>query len=192
MTSVGDHGLICLDGNNYAAVPLVLQTNAQAIDAALTEAQANLVAYGNRYTARFVSTSPSVSGANSGNGLPDGSAATIVVSAFPGILPQGWYGASASLSYQATGAVTAGTYRRSIIQIGFTASKVPPAFFQSTTDESGTGTADSATVNGWFFADGISSVQVSLLFGHGNTGSTMSVPAGAVLTLRYLSSGLVI
>jgi hypothetical protein len=35
--SVGEHGLLCLDGDDFAAFALAMECNAQALDAALTE-----------------------------------------------------------------------------------------------------------------------------------------------------------
>jgi hypothetical protein len=189
--SIGDHGLGCLDDSDYGAVALAMQCNAVAINDALVATQASLAAYGNRFIRRFVSTSPSTSGANSGQLLPDGTAATNVMSANLSILPQGWYSAAASLSYQATGAVTVGSYRRSLIMVNSSIAVIPPGLFQSITVESNTGAADSTTVNGWFYSNGVQATTLQLMFGHGNTGSSMTVPVGAVMTIRFMSSGLV-
>ena len=45
MTSVGDHGLSCLDDSSYAAVALSMQANANAINAALSDIQASFDSY---------------------------------------------------------------------------------------------------------------------------------------------------
>lgn len=191
MTTIGSHGLSCLDGTSYAAIPLGLQANAQAVDSTVAGVQASLLAYGNRYTASFVTTSSITIFDNSGTLLHDGTAAGTVIFKNLGVLPRGWYAASASQSYQATGAVTAGSFRRSILQIGLGDSSFPPTFFQATTMESNTGAADSMTVNGWFYSDASEITVIQSLFGHGNTGSSMLIPAGATLTVRFLTSGLV-
>jgi hypothetical protein len=188
---VGDHGLICLDGNDYSAVALGMQCNAGAINDSLTDTSATLTAYGNRYVARFVSTSTTTGGANSGLGLPDGTGALSVLSPGLGVLPQGWYSASGSMTYQATGAITASSYRRALIMVNFSTSAIPPSLFQVVTTESGTGTPDSLTVNAWFYSNGVTSTSIQLMFGHGNAASSVTVAVGAVLTLRFLSSGLV-
>lgn len=192
MTSVGDHGLSCLDGRSYAAIALSMQANANATNDALAGIAASLASYANRYVFKTVSASSSTSGANSGIGLPDGTAADLILQPNLGALAQGWYGAAFSLSYQATGAVTALTYRRGLIMIvpGSGAS-VPPSMFQVINSETNTAAADSMTVNAWFYADGVSTYRVQAYFGHGNTGSTMTVAAGAALTVRYMASGLV-
>jgi len=190
-TSIGTHGLFCLDGSDYAAVALGMQCNAVAIDASLTEANAALAAYGDRYVARFVSTSASTGGANSGLLLPDGTAAQSVISQSLGILPQGWYSTAGSLTYQATGAITASSYRRTLIMVNFSTLIIPPSLFQDITTESGTGTPDSMSVNGWFYSNGVTNTSIQLMFGHGNAASSVTVPVGAVLTIRFLSSGLV-
>jgi hypothetical protein len=189
--TIGDHGLGCLDEADYGAVALAMQCNAVAIDTAITTSQTALVAYGNRFVRRFVSTSPSTSGANSGQLLPDNTAATGVLTASLGVLPAGWYAASGSLSYQATGAVTASSYRRSLITVNLSNSQVPPKLFQCITTDSNVGAADSMTVNAWFYSDGIITTTLQLMFGHGNAASTMTVPAGAVLTVRFMATGLV-
>lgn len=191
MKSVGDHGLSCLDSSDYSAVALAMQCNAVAINDALTGVQTSLATYGNRFVRKFVSTSISTSGANSGLLLPDGTAASNVISQNLGILPQGWYSASGSQSYQATGAVTLNTYRRSLILVNFSTSVNPPSLFQAITVETNTASADSMTVNGWFYSSGVLSTTIQLMFGHGNTGSSMAVPVGAVLTIRFMSTGLV-
>jgi hypothetical protein len=197
VTTVGDHGLSCLDDASYAAVALSMQANAQAINDTLVADRAAYTAYGNRYARKFVSTSASPgSGANSGVGLPDGTAAQSTLTAFLGVLPAGWYTASASITYQEDGAVTALSYRRSIIWTNaFNLSGTttfPPQFFQAITAASNTASADSMNVNGWFYSNGIAFTDIAVLFGHGNTASTMTVPAGGtVLTVRFLTTGLV-
>ena len=192
MTSVGDHGLSCLDDSSYAAVALSMQANANAINAALSDIQASFDSYTDRYVFSTTTSSTSSSGANSGIVLPDGTAADSIVSSNQGILPSGWYAASFSLTYQASGAVTAGTYRRGAIQISGVPGGSYPTFFQSVTVETGTGTPDSMTVNAWFYAAGTTSVNVRGWFGHGNTGSNMVVAAGATLSVWKLASGVVV
>jgi hypothetical protein len=197
VTTVGDHGLSCLDSESYAAVALSMQANAQAINETLVADRAAYTAYGNRYVRKFVSTFASAGfGANSGVVLPDGTAAAACLTAFLGILPAGWYAASANITYQEDGAVTANSYRRSIIWTNAFSlgnfSVFPPQFFQAVTAASNTASADSMNVNGWFYSDGVGFTNVAVLFGHGNTGSTMTVPlGGTVLTVRFLSTGLV-
>lgn len=197
MTTVGDHGLSCLDDTSYAAVALSMQANAQAINDTLVADQAAFTAYGNRYVRKFVSTSAASGiGANSGIVLPDGTAATATLTQSFGALPAGWYAASANITYQEDGAVTALSYRRSIIwtnAFNLTGTTVfPPQFFQAITAASNTASADSMNVNGWFYSSGVTFTTISVLFGHGNTGSTMTVPAGGtVLTIRFMTTGLV-
>jgi hypothetical protein len=168
-----------------------MQANAQATNAALLEDQAAIQAYANRYVFKFTTTSTSTSGANSGILLPDGTAADQIISRNLGVLPRGWYSAASSLTYQETGAVTAGSYRRSLILINQGATTIPPTMFQSITAATNNGAADSATVNGWFYSDESINTQVRVYFGHGNTGSSITVAVGAVLTVRFLTTGLV-
>lgn len=197
MTTVGDHGLSCLDGSSYAAVALNMQANAEATNDALVASRGSYTAYGNHFVRRFVMTSASTgNGANSGTVLPDGTAATLLTTPTLGVLPAGWYAASANITYQEDGAVTALSYRRSIIWtnpfslVAF--SVFPPQLFQATTAASNTASADSMNVNGWFQANGTDSISCAVLFGHGNVASTMSIPAnGCVLTVRFLGTGLV-
>lgn len=197
MTTVGDHGLSCLDDSSYAAVALSMQANAEAIDDALTASRAAYTAYGNRFVRRFVMTNANVNnGANSGTVLPDGTAASTLITPTLGVLPAGWYAASASVTYQEDGAVTALSYRRTLIWTNpFTFGPFtvfPPQLFQATTAASNTASADSMNVNGWFQANGTDSVSIGVFFGHGNLASTMSLPAGGcVLTVRFLATGLV-
>lgn len=191
MTSVGDHGLTCLDDGSYAAVALSMQANAQAINDALVGIEESITSYGDTFVFRFVTTSTSTSGANSGISLPDGTAADLLSQRNLGVLSQGWYEAAFSLSYQETGAVTALSYRRGIITINGGSSVVPPALFQNIISATNTASADSMTVNAWFYADGNTAISVGIWFGHGNTASTVTVATGAVLTVRFMTSGLV-
>jgi hypothetical protein len=191
VTTVGDHGLSCLDDSSYAAIALSMQANAAATDAALAADRAAITAYGSSYVFKFTTTGTSTSGANSGNALPDGTSAASIMSRNLGLLPRGWYSASSSMTFQETGAVTAGSYRRAVIMVNAGTSVIPPTFFQSITSATNNGAADSTTVNAWFYSDGILTTIVRVFFGHGNTGSTITVAAGAVLTVRYMTTGLV-
>lgn len=195
MTNIGDHGLICAEAESYAAIPLTMQANARTTNSALIGVRNSLASYGSRYTFQSITTSSSTSGANSGTLLPDGTAATQLSSAQLGILAQGWYSASLSVSYQATGTVTALSYRRAVIQINSTGGTipVPPTLFQCIICETGATTGmDSMNVNGWFYSDGVTTTSCNLYFGHGNTGSSVTVQPGAAFTVRYLASGRVI
>jgi hypothetical protein len=191
VTSIGTHGLTCLDGSSYAAVALGMQANAKAINAALLSTQTALQVYGNRFVSKTVSTSVVSTAANSGLVLVDGTAAESIISKSLALLPQGWYSASGSLTYQESGAVTANSYRRSLLIVNSSAALIPPSFFQATTAASNTAAADSMTVNGWFYSNGVQSTRIQLMFGHGNAASSINVASGAVLTVRFLSTGLV-
>jgi hypothetical protein len=192
MTSVGDRGLTCLDGSEYAAIALSMQANAETIDETLSQIQSDVTAYGSSFVFSFTSTSASVITDNSGEQLPDGTVAQSLTTVPLGVVAQGWYSVAASMTYIPTGAVTASTYRRGVLWQSSGNTGSYPLYYQTVNDETGTGTADSMTVNGWFYADGIKANSIRLLFGHGNTGSTISVSSGARLTIRFMTSGLVI
>ncbi len=192
-TSVGIHGLTCLGEDDYAAVALSIQRNAEAINDALGDLAGQLTGYGNRFVFKQVDANSHTISANSGNTLPDGTPAGALFSGNFGVLPLGWYGADSSMTYAPTGAASTSSYRRGVMLINPTSSEIsniPPRFFQSVTSETGVA-PDSLTVNGWWYSDGVTATRIGLYFGHGNVASTMLVSAGTTLTVRYLSSGRV-
>lgn len=72
--SVGEHGLTCLDGEDYSAIALSMQANANAIEAALDGIETNLDSYLSRWYWSAVNTSAVTVTSGSGTVLPDGSA----------------------------------------------------------------------------------------------------------------------
>lgn len=73
--SVGDHGLTCLDGNDYGAISLWLQKTAQTVDSELTGISSGLSTYLNRPYFKATSTVAvtfTSNTAGSGFVLPDG------------------------------------------------------------------------------------------------------------------------
>lgn len=191
MTTVGDRGLICLSDGDYAAIPLMLQANRTTINAELTADAAALTTYANPTIFRQTLGSPqSGIGANSGVQLPDGTAINFVLTSAL-IYKKGWWDVTGSASYQESGTVTAQSYRRLTIWAKYGSSSSDRRYIYNTiVAATNSGSADSSTTTGWFYSDGVSYMNVILGFGHGNTGSTMTVSAGAQMTIRYLGSGV--
>jgi len=212
MKPVGDHGLICLDGDDYSALPLALQADAKAINSTLSSDQAELDGYNNRPWTILTTTATTTIGQNTNEWTGD------VASAYPGVSilgngftqqnfdldislftvhaatdPAGWYMAGGTATFQATGAVTANTRRELVLEWAFGVNGITnyAPYIVNSIYESNTA-GDALSVSGVFYADGTRNYFPDLMFNHKNAGSTMTVNAGARYFLAYLGTGLVI
>lgn len=206
---VGDHGLICLDGSDPAAIALIMQTDAETIDDTLTQVSDALTGYNNRGWALATTTSSYTLGQTAfdfvdGQGLPGapgllGSSSESIqsfgISAppfFSPALPAGWYLAGAYASFQATGAVTANS-RRNLGLAWFSSTVGTDAYEYAINMVYESNTAgDAMTVTGMFYADGVTEYQLDGFFWHNNAASTMQVNAGAKVWIAAAGSGVVI
>jgi len=209
---VGDHGLICLDGEDFSALPLALQVDALATNAALSSIQAGLDTYNNRPWSILTTTATTTLAqfTNEWTG--------VVTSSYPGISilangftqqnfgldltsftisatlnPAGWYLVGGTCTFQATGAVTVNTRRDLILEWAFRVNGVTnyAPYIVNSIYESNTA-GDALSVAGMFYADGTKDYFFDLMFSHKNAGSTMTVNAGARYFVAYLGTGLVI
>lgn len=208
MTTVFDDGLICLDGTDYAAIPLALQSNAAVADAALKAINDSISGYNNRPWAQGVTTGNNTIAANVDGFIrgesPPGlwlqqAANTFTSSGLSGSMnnlvlpPRGWYLAGFTATFQATGAVNVSTTRTLGLTWNYQVNGINQYDQQAAhmVIESNTG-GDAGTVAGMFFADGTRNYTLIASFNHRNTSSSMQVNAGARFWVTYLGSGLVV
>jgi hypothetical protein len=199
--------LSCLDDDDYAAIPLSLQSNAVAIDAALTADQASFNAYNNSPWIQIISTTVSsayaslnvdytlggqVPGFSAFSGATVNTAFGLSPASLNNVYPAGWWHVGGQATFQATGAVNTFTRRTLGVQLRHVERGI--SFYDvaiGTCYESNTG-GDGISVSGLFFMDGVHTYFPDLIFAHRNTSSTMTVNAGARMWLTYLGSGVTI
>lgn len=216
MTTVGIHGLTCLDENDYAAVALSMQCNADAIDAALTGIDASLDAYIGRWWWSATNISALNVSFNSGTVLPEGlvgadlftdGGALLVqangfaaTSSFPSTFdwPDGIYLVGSSIKW--TVATPNNDTPRTLMVAQVNRLNGAATFSSSSTvvymsteyEHSAAGNDGSVTVGGMFQV-GPTMSRFAACFSHGNSGSVLVIPAGAWrLWFIRLGSGLVV
>lgn len=207
MTKVFDDGFLCLEGNDYAAIPLALQANAALADAALKSLNDSLNGYNNRPWAQAVTTASStiasdVQGFILGESPPGMLVSLLAhtttsfgINDLPTMTlpPRGWYLAGFTATFQATGAVTANSLRTLGLTFSYAINGINQWDQQTVQNVVESNTAgDAGTVAGMFFADGLRNYTLIPSFSHRNTGSTMQVNSGARYWVSYLGTGLVI
>ena len=208
---VGDHGLFCLDDDDYAAYALGMQCNAEAADAALTDQISVFTDFSTRpYGAFFNTNARVIFDDNSGGGIgPEGlvGESQIMGAGATGSFnritngvggwPLGFYLIGASINW--TVATPNNGTRRMLMVYGVdtingfsNAATTFTDLYVATDYEGGTGGTGALTVCGMLENDGnLGSVQSH--FTHGNTGSTINVAAGNWRTwAMYLGQGVVL
>lgn len=193
MIPVGTHGLVCPSDEDYAAFPLMLQNNAEALESALDAQEAEALEFWNGSTYVATTTSAVISNSNAGEILPDGTAGENIVSLSGGVYPRGMYVLQGTASFSA-GAVTAGSHRTLSIWVqpfNFVALDINTWFWKWTCLETGTG-GDALTVNGRFFSNGLNNYTPRMYISHNNVAGPITVPIGATLRMAYLGSGVVL
>ena len=217
--NVGDHGLTCLDGDDYAAIALSMQCNAEAIDEALTSIDAPLDDYLGRWWWSATNGSAINVANNSGTLGPedlvgadlstDGGSLVIQANGFPATSffptsfdwPNGIYMMGSTIKYTVA-TPTNNTIRTLLLYQavrinGVTSINPPgpggPVYMSSEYERGAAGNDGSITVAGMFqVADDPAMSRFGAFFSHANTGSVIVVPVGAwrMWYLR-LGSGLV-
>lgn len=203
MTINTEHGLVCLDDNDYAAIALAIQTDALAVDGALSEISTALDnGYLNPYwmmattsTAGPFSTTSveipipgfSVAATNqstSTTSAPGGRRITVPRS--------GWYGHGGYANMVASGAVTAlsdrSLFARVTLQepgLSTVVSNVPWR-----TVETSTGGEFLVSYGGAFHVLAGQTIDVELYFSHGNLASGINIVAPARIWCHFLASGV--
>lgn len=206
MTTYTDHGLACLDDEDYAAVALAMQHDALATEAALDAVSDAFDTYQMRPYATAILTTPNGPVASGGETIFGLVGWTVGANNIPGIITAGtsgmritvtktgWYRAHAYANIVAAGAVTANSHRTLYI-------RATRRIFTSPTilDDTGWRTADTNTGgeyltvcgNGFYLVAG-QTVDVEAFWSHTNLASNVSVPAGARIDCYFLGSGVVI
>ena len=219
MTVVGDHGLTCLDGDDYAAIALSMQCNAEAIDSTLTSIDASLDDYLGRWWWSATNTS-AINVPNTGPTIgPEGllgadlftdGSITVQANGFPALTsfpstfdwPNGIYMMGSTIKYTVA-TPNNNTIRTLLIyqsvRVGGVATVSPPGpggpvYMSSEYERSAAGNDGSITVGGMFqVADTPIMSRFGAFFSHANTGSVIVVPVGAWrMWFLRLGSGLVV
>lgn len=206
VTDLGNHGLTCLDGEDYAAIALYLQRTARTIEAALIDQQADLTAYTNRASILFTTTVTTTVITGSGQVMPDGRTATptsftgatvngggfSVASAGSTVVltaaRSGWYDFGGYCNLIAAGAVTVNSERLIYIQ----ARQVPdpPATvstitYQERSVDTNTG-GENLVVAGLIYLLANRPVTLSQLVSHNNLASNVVTQIGAKMWLSFM------
>lgn len=210
MIPVGDHGLTCLSGTDFAAIALLMQQNAEVIDGALQANLSSLQEYSNRPWAIATTTATTTVAQTTGEWPGTGffSAISLLSNGYsqvgfgiditsqtisPTLHPAGWYMMGGSATFQATGAVTANSRRDLAVEWAFPEGGITQygEYSISSVYESNTA-GDSASVAGMFFADGTRNYFYDLTWSHRNAASTMTANAGARFWIVYFGSGVTV
>lgn len=208
---IGEHGLFCLNPEDYAAYAQAMQCNAEAIDAALTSQNASLENFSDRpygsFTNAFAQTVFN-DGAGGTIGAEDLVGNTQImgigmngsfnrISNGVGNWPTGFYLYGASVNW--TVATPNNNTRRMLMLYGVDVvdgfSSAPATYtdlFVATDYEGSTGGTGALTVTGMLHNDGNLNF-VESLFTHRNTSSTINIAVGQWrMWIVYLGSGVVI
>lgn len=198
MIPVGDHGLACLSDEDYAAIALYMQNQAQAIDTALDGISDSFDSVSLR-PGVLMSSTANVAVASGVSGGVGSSAvlysnftlasATSVSFTTP---RSGWWQYGANVNMVATGAVTANSLRRLTVSAVLSTTG-PPVTLSSTSDQSfETNTAGEWLVcsGGTFYAAAGRTVSLGVVTLHANAASTVNNMAGARTWCFFTGSGV--
>lgn len=205
MTTLTDHGLVCLDGEDYAAVALALQADALAVEASLDAISDAFDGYLTRPT--VLATTTAGVGPVASNGEAFSSVGTWAVSyvnfapvpttaANSGIrmtVPRtGLYAFGGFINLVASGAITALSRRTVAASASRVVSGVATLLSQVVwrTVDTSTGGEFLTVTGGSFYATAGSVVDVRVLESHGNLASGINCPAGSRLWCHFIGSGV--
>lgn len=213
-TQIGNHGLFCLDDEDYAAVALAMQCNAEATDASLSEVNSELNTYLSRPWITVTNPNAVVVDDASGTLGPEGlvgeilrptAATTIQVNGMAPIyvtsdlstmLPRGLWLIGASVNWT-LGALTANSIRRLLVYGVRRINGVANATTNFTDlyqiqDYQGDGGANGAlTVCGFLDNTAGDVAFIASFFSHANTASDITIGINQWrLWATYLGSGV--
>jgi hypothetical protein len=192
---VGDHGLACLDPQDYAAIALYMQDQGLAMDAALDGISDGFDSF--RLRPGFLSTSNAnqafASGATGSFGASTVTYSNMAVTNVTFVTPRaGWWQYGANVNMVATGAVTANSMRR--LNVSALMTTVGPQQTLSPTSDLGfeTNTAGEwlACSAGTFYALAARTVSIVAQTIHANAASTVNNMAGARTWCYFIGSGV--
>lgn len=207
---VGNHGLFCLDDDDFAAYALAMQCNALAVDAALSAQSTALGQYLGRPWWQRVSTASIVVDDSGGSGVvgPNGVTGAVISLGVPVVTaniiddalhyPPGIFFIGATIQWTLV-TPTANSYRElQVFGVQRTAAgtSIETNFVDlvSMRDYQGDG-GNSGALNVWGFLDTRNGdiSRVEAFFSHGNTGGDLTILAGGWrIWSMYLGSGLTI
>lgn len=204
---IGNHGLFCLDDDDYAGFALALQCNAQAIDASLDATSDALNGYLDRPYLTWVNRSAQNISTGSGvtmpNGLigsplsPRGSNVDVISNGIPidnSFWPRGVYAVGSTIAWT-VGSPQNGTPRTLNLwgQFNSNGTVVAPdtaSNFYFTSDYEGSTAGGALTTSGFLVNNGNMYIALAALY-HTNTLGPLAVAAGAWRAWAiYLGSGL--
>lgn len=205
MSTETGHGLICLDGGDYAAVALALQADAFAVEAAAAGIQADFAEFRARPTVLATTTVGLGAVASNGEALNrlgtwavtysnfTPAPTTLALSGVRILLPRtGLYSYGTFVNLVASGAVTALSRRTVYASASKVISGVTTQLSQVVwrTVDTGTGGEFLTATGGTFFGLAGTTVDVQGFESHGNLASGMNIIAGARLWCHFIGSNV--
>jgi hypothetical protein len=205
MSTVTDHGLVCLDGEDYAALALALQADALAVEASLSSVQAAFTRFRQRPTVLATTTAGIVAVASGGETPSRVGTWAVSYSNFtpvPTVVPfsgvritipaTGLYSYGGYINLVASGAVTALSRRTVYANASRVVSGVTTLLSQVVwrTVDTGTGGEFLTVTGGSFYATVGTVVDVQVLESHGNLASGINCPAGSRLWCHFIGSNV--
>lgn len=197
MEPIGTHGLSCLGEEDYAATALYMQDQGLIIDAALDAISDSFDTFYRRPGVVWTSTGTVLNTpVNSSGGI--GALATVysnftVPATGIFVTPRaGWYQYGANVNMVASGAVTAGSYRRLNVSAVLNSSG-PQVILSTTSDLSyDTNTAGEWVVcsAGTFYSATGRTILIRTETMHGNAASGVNNVAGARVWAYFIGSGV--
>jgi hypothetical protein len=199
------HGLVCLDGEDYAALALAMQADALATEAALTGIsdafdqfllRPVILATTTAGTAGVASNGEALSGVGTWSVTYSNFLPAPTTSAFTGVrftVPRtGSYAYGAYINLVAAGAVTALSRRTVYATASRVVSGVVTTLSQVVWRTVDTGTAGEflTAAGGSFYALQGTTVDVQVYESHGNLASGINCPAGSRLWCHFIGSGV--
>jgi hypothetical protein len=210
---VTDHGLVCLDGEDYAAVAMAMEADARAVDASVDSIADSLAVYGRRPFFTAITTVGNGPLASNGETQQSFGSWGLVAANFSSSLltfnpltpitgslalmtlpVTGWWDFGGYGLLQAAGAVTAFS-RRTVVASAWTMSTLGgvPVLYESIhwrTGDTNTGGEYLTTSGGTFYGRAGSLILLSFSWSHANLASNVSSPAGARFWCHYIGTGV--
>lgn len=202
MTTVTDHGLICPDPADYAAIGLLMQADALAIDAALDGiSDAFDTHYTHPYAIGYTTASTSAStlaeqNISINNWAVLNTNMTVSTAANSGlrltVAKTGWYQFGLYVNLVAVGAITA-LSRRTIICEGLLNTSGSTALLDRAvwrTNETSTGGEFLVAGGGQFYATAGQTIDINSYFSHTNAASNVQATAPSRMWCHFMGSGI--
>lgn len=205
MSTLTDHGLVCLDEEDYGAVALALQADALAVEAALDSVSDSFDTFLARpavLATTTVGVGPTASGGEAFNRVGTWAVSYSDFTPVPTTVPlsgvritvprTGWYSYGGFINLVASGAITALSRRTVAANATRIVSGVSTLLSQVIwrTVDTSTGGEFLTVTGGTFYATAGTVVDVQVLQSHGNLASGINVIAGSRLWCHFIGSGV--